>query len=227
MRHYLNKLRLNLGIKRRILNHPVTNQIVASFITPRRLKLRSVPLVSLLPPGQQILLQALPFTPWDTPFNDLVPLCFLACSVRPKRILEIGTACGRATLSLALNNPAATVVSYDINPSAGAYIKGHPLASRIELRLMDVHQDVGKLRSEPPFDFIFIDGDHAEQAVRRDSELAFSVLAPQGMICWHDYANCNWLLGLYAVPEVLADLAKTRDIVSIEGSTLAVFRNQP
>ena len=36
------------------------------------------------------------------------------------------------------------------------------------------------------FDFIFIDGDHCADGVRQDTELAGSLIADNGLICWHD-----------------------------------------
>ncbi len=226
MRDLLRHIRLNTGIKRKILTHPLTEMIVACWIKPHRLTLPVVPLSSLLrESGLQITLQQLHLTQSDSPYNDVVPLCFLAASLHPRRILEIGTGRGTTTAILALNHPNATIVTYDINPAAHENLRKSPLASRIDMRLIDIHQDLERLRAEPPFDFIFVDGEHLESSVRRDSELAFSLLAPKGMIVWHDYSNSGWLLGYNGVAEALADFAKTYKLATIEGTVLAVYKS--
>ncbi|MBI5830162.1 MAG: class I SAM-dependent methyltransferase [Chloroflexi bacterium] len=225
MKEFLRNLHLNTGFKHRILMHRITEVFISSFITPHRLRLRPVPLASLATnPDTQIVLTNLPMNRNDSPYDDVAPVCLLAVSKQARRVLEIGTCRGRTTLSLALNLPSAAIVTYDIAPNAGAYLRGHPLAARIEMRVKDIHTDVARLRSEPPYDFIYVDGDHMGENPRRDSELAFSLLAPKGMIVWHDYANWGWALGLNTVPETLAEFARTRDIVAIERTVLAAYQ---
>jgi predicted O-methyltransferase YrrM len=41
----------------------------------------------------------------------------------------------------------------------------------------------------PPVDAVFIDGDHSSEVVRHDSELARDIVAPGGIIIWHDAGN--------------------------------------
>jgi predicted O-methyltransferase YrrM len=38
-------------------------------------------------------------------------------------------------------------------------------------------------------DAVFIDGDHSEEVVVHDSDLALSVVRPGGLVIWHDYAS--------------------------------------
>jgi len=38
------------------------------------------------------------------------------------------------------------------------------------------------------FDLIFVDGSHAASYVRSDSEKALAMLAPGGLLLWHDYS---------------------------------------
>ena len=37
-------------------------------------------------------------------------------------------------------------------------------------------------------DLVFVDGDHSYEAVKNDSEKALRMLAPGGIILWHDFA---------------------------------------
>jgi len=39
------------------------------------------------------------------------------------------------------------------------------------------------------FDFVFIDGGHAYPIVKRDTENAYRMLKPDGVVVWHDYAS--------------------------------------
>jgi predicted O-methyltransferase YrrM len=41
----------------------------------------------------------------------------------------------------------------------------------------------------PVVNAVFIDGDHSSEVVRHDSDLARAVVAPGGLIIWHDYCN--------------------------------------
>ena len=38
-------------------------------------------------------------------------------------------------------------------------------------------------------DFVFIDADHGMSYVKSDSDNAFSMLSPQGVVLWHDYGG--------------------------------------
>lgn len=42
------------------------------------------------------------------------------------------------------------------------------------------------LHEHGAFDLVFIDGDHSSTGVMLDTELAAKILAPRGVICWHD-----------------------------------------
>ena len=41
----------------------------------------------------------------------------------------------------------------------------------------------------PECDAIFIDGDHSEEAVARDSDLSLSIVRSSGVVIWHDATN--------------------------------------
>src|SRR5436309_3996246 len=68
MRSWINKGRLNLGLKRRILKHPVMDEIIGSFFAPKRLKLPTVELSDLTGrKAEQVSLLMLSMNDWDTP----------------------------------------------------------------------------------------------------------------------------------------------------------------
>jgi spermidine synthase len=222
----LQRLRLNLGIKRFLTRNFLVQGFVNNVIAKNRLKLPTVELVDITEPGESVSIRTLPQKPWDTPYDDIVALCAIAKTIKPRRILEIGTARGRTTLLLSDNCPEAEVITYDIDPNAGGYFKTlDPPPSRIRAINCDFQSDASRLREGDKFDFIFIDANHVENAVRADSELAFDLLAPGGVIVWHDYGNSDYLFGYNRVPEVLATLAVERRICGVNGSELAFYRS--
>ena len=228
MRALFHKARLNLGLKRVFVYHPVSSKILTLF-APRRLHLPEVDFISFLGRPPPIIAQLYsPARTMNTEAGDLVPLCSLAAAIDARRILEIGCSWGSGSVNLALACPDARLVTYDINPSAGDFIRAAPAAvrDRIEIRLTSFPTDAPRLAAEPPFDFIFVDAEHTAPAVRADTELALRCLAPGGMIAWHDYHHTGheWLDGSNHVPEVLNDLGKRLPLRHLAGSALAVWR---
>ncbi len=223
----LQRLRLNLGIKRFLTSNFLVQSFVANVLTKHRLKLPTVELTELSEPEGSVVVRILPLHPWDTNYNDIVALCAIARKTKPRRIMEIGTARGRTTLLLSDNCPSAEIFTYDIDPNAGSYFKTlNPPSTQIRLNICDVQSDTARLRDGEKFDFIFIDANHVESAVRADSTLAFDVLAPNGVILWHDYANSDYLFGYNRVPEVLAELALERRLCGVSGTSLAVYQSK-
>ena len=222
----LQRLRLNLGIKGFLTNNPIVQAVVRNVFTPNRLKLPAVQLTDIAEQGGAVSIRILPLNLWDTPYDDVVALCAIARKVKPRRILEIGTARGRTTLLLSDNCPDAEVITYDIDPNAGSYFKSlNPLSTKIRSVICDFQSDASRLKEGEKFDFIFIDANHGESAAKGDSELAFALLATGGAIAWHDYCNSDYLFGYNRVPEVLSDFALKRKIYGVIGTNLAVFHS--
>lgn len=129
-----------------------------------------------------------------------------------KRVLEVGSYAGLSTVCLA--RTAERVMCVDTFDGRGT---AHPadtlsmfkrnlerygvadqvewiratLAEAIKLRVIDIARGESDLFLDrvTPFDLIFIDGDHSEAAVRADIEAALPLLAPGGLIAFHDYRN--------------------------------------
>jgi hypothetical protein len=128
-------------------------------------------------------------------------------------IVEIGTFDGRTTLNLAVNGRAqAHVVTLDLPPDDRAL---YALAPG-ERQYVDKPQPGARFRDcAPPwqaaapritqllgdsatFDWtpyagraglVFVDGSHAYDYVRKDSETAMRLVAKGGMVLWHDYGR--------------------------------------
>jgi hypothetical protein len=155
-----------------------------------------------------------------------------------RTLFEFGTFEGRTTLQLALNAPEEAIVytldlpdewgatrfrrAYPEEGSArqgkvGARFNGCPEGRKIERLLTDsaaIHID--HLRGR--VDFIFVDGDHGYDYVKIDSENAFSMLSPQGVVLWHDYGGMWSAVGRY-----LREIAGQKKLYHLQETSLVVY----
>ena len=124
--------------------------------------------------------------------------------VRPKAMLEIGTARGGSLLAFTrLCAPDAHIVSLDL--PQGPFGGGYPLwkvplykafarpGQRLDLVRGDSHSastfaHIQSLLAGRKLDFLFIDGDHRYEGVRSDFETYTSLMRPGGIIALHDVA---------------------------------------
>jgi hypothetical protein len=189
----------------------------------------------VLPPIDTISLSGLGFV---VPYTLLATI---ASACRPKKIFETGTFRGVSALTMALNAPQADVYTLDLSPqstpneiqtlskgdrewvrlsrtSIGFAFQNHPAVARI-------HQLYGNsLTFQPPpeldnTDLCFIDAGHSLQCVQADTETAFKILAPNGVIVWDDY---TWFTG--GVNKYLTTLSKSLPLHRITGSQLVLYR---
>ena len=114
-------------------------------------------------------------------------LSFLLEIIKPRRILEIGTAYGYSALFFARKLPEAHITTIDRNihmiPVASSNFEDRPEGNRIDFRIGDaesmLEEMVEEMNADPqsyePFDFVFIDAgkshyrdffDKAEQLAR-------------------------------------------------------------
>ena len=81
------------------------------------------------------------------------------------------------------------------------------------------HQEyIGKI------DLIFIDGGHTYSVVKNDSEKSFDMLSKNGIILWHDYVPGKQ--SAKDVVKYIHEISKNKKICSINGTTLAYFKNE-
>lgn len=197
--------------------------------------LRMVSVESLFPGirGQEAALRLIPATSYNISWEELLTLCLLVRAMSPSVLFEFGTFDGRTTLHLALNS-AKTAVIHTLDIQGGEFSFGSDAAYFQTLRVgehfldsperakIQMHAGDSRALDFRPFsgavDFIFIDGDHAFKAVLSDSQAAFSMARPGGIVVWHDYR----LVG--DVTRALVELAADRDLVNLEGTSLVVWR---
>lgn len=126
-----------------------------------------------------------------------------------KRVLEIGSYCGLSTVCMARTAEHVTAVDY---------FDGRGTPQPMDT-LEDFRRNIGRygvankvavcLPHEPlplaEYDFAFIDGAHDYESVQHDIRRACGVLAPGGLIAFHDY-NAPMHPGIgQAISELVAD----------------------
>lgn len=202
---------------------------VDSFLTPMLGYRHYLPVAVAeeLIPGfaeSRVTIVDLPRGPWSTPLVDTLTVVKSAIGFGSKKLLEIGSYKGATAKLLAENTPATTEVwPLDHEAEHGSAYRGLPIESRIHRIVGSV--SVETLRPHGPFDFIFVDADHDYQSVWEHSMCAFEMLAPGGVILWHDYQHKDYLHGQGGVPEGLNAVQKAtgKSIVSIQGTTLCIY----
>jgi predicted O-methyltransferase YrrM len=166
---------------------------------------------------------------------------------RAGRIFEFGTCTGRTTYLMARNAPEDAVVETitldpgtladyrrnDADPDARKwekialseslntrfYYEGTPVAHKVRQHFGDstAFDETPLARS---CDLVFVDGSHAYSYVVSDSRKALAMVAPGGIVAWHDYSHrCP------GVFRALNELAKELPLLHVTGTTLVVYRD--
>ena len=118
---------------------------------------------------------------------ELMVLNKLVQRQNPKLIVEFGTFDGRTAMNFAANAPAAKIVTIDFAPQPRLF-DDTPAAANIACQFGDSTQfDVSAYRGKAGF--IFVDGGHDAPIVTSDTLKAFEMVAPDGVIVWHDYRD--------------------------------------
>lgn len=171
------------------------------------------------------------------PYESLC-LAALVRHVRPGCIFEFGTFRGQTTLLLARHGrPDARVYTLDLPPADGQRLAASPAEGD---RRYIFKPRIGECFAAAPergritqllgdslaFDFapyfgrcelVFVDAAHSYAFVRSDTASAFRMLAPGGVIVWHDYKP-----GCPGVVRALHEAARSHALVQIAGTSLVV-----
>lgn len=123
-------------------------------------------------------------------------------NIKPKNILEIGTAKGGSLfLFCCIASQNALIISVDL--PGGSFGGGYPSwklplynsfplnDQSLHLLRMDSHNkqtktEIKRLLNGKTFDFIFIDGDHSYNGVKTDFKMYKELLSKNGIIAFHD-----------------------------------------
>jgi len=134
--------------------------------------------------------------------EEIAELLRVLAKHKPKFILEIGTA-GGGTLFLfvRISSPDATIISIDL--PGGRFGGGYPEWRKTLYELFATHRQkihlirgdshalatlnmVEKILKGRELDFVFIDGDHKYDGVKRDFEMYRRLVGKGGIIAFHD-----------------------------------------
>lgn len=203
---------------------PYVDFALCLLLKRRRLALPQVDPGRLWPGFESapVTLRTLPKGDWSAPTNDMIVLLKLAAAAKPMRILELGSYRGYTAQGLLEHtSPDATLVAVDIDPQHGEAYLGTALEARIDRRVGAIGTDMFDADEAHSFDLVFVDADHRREAAEHDTEVAFEMVAPDGMVLWHDYSNWGWFTGDCGVPEVLNELAGSLPICHLTGSNIA------
>lgn len=166
---------------------------------------------------------------------DTRALLTLVGWLRPRNVLEIGTAAGHTTANLTAFTPPDAVIhtvglsarqagastveqGYEVPPDGqfGVWAGHFGLVHKVRFVTADSRQL--DFASFGPLDFVFLDGGHDFETVRSDSANAYSALRPGGILVWHDYGSATeWV----KVAEAVASLAFAEGVSVVEGTEIA------
>jgi len=176
--------------------------------------------------------------------------CILATLVSesaPKTIFEFGTLNGYSTVHLARNAPhGARVYTLDLPRDHRIMSPGQLTSHQAydDIKAINKAREIktGPLFSVPGYenvvqlygdsmtfdlseyygkiDFCFIDACHSYAYVRKDTENAFKMVSPEGVIVWHDFNDAH-----HDVFRLLNEIAAERKLFRIEDTSLAVYFN--
>lgn len=186
-------------------------------------------------------------TPGNTTDTEAILLAVLAKDATA--LFEFGTASGRTTYLWARNAPPEArvttltllpeqVAAYRAAPGDIDRARGNAVAESVFTRFLYSDTDVAakvtqlygdsKAFDERPYagrcDLIFIDGSHARSYVQSDTEKALRMLAPGGVVCWHDYRHPAVDPGCAGVFEYLNELQRTLPLVRLGETSVVAYR---
>ena len=159
------------------------------------------------------------------PLPELLTLAAICRYTQPQSVFEIGTYTGSSTLVMAINVPDSTeIVTLDLEPSetVGIAYRDTKYASKIRQlygnSLTFNYSDyLGKI------DFVLVDANHSYEYVKSDTEKAFALLRPGGVIVWDDYRWLDCHAECVGVTLCLNELQAKRKVFSITGTRFAIY----
>jgi predicted O-methyltransferase YrrM len=119
-------------------------------------------------------------------YEEILNLSYWLKGFKPNNILEIGTM--GSTFWIMSKLSTGKKVSIDIEPRDSVI---HHFMYGEDWKFFQGNSQTDEMFDKvknfcPQFDFIFIDGDHTYDGVRKDFEIYKKLLSPRGVICFHD-----------------------------------------
>jgi predicted O-methyltransferase YrrM len=109
-------------------------------------------------------------------------------------VVELGTGTAWSAVSLALDDPARRVVSYDpcVRPERQGYLGLVGVAVRERVELRDEPDSAGPRPGDPPVQLLFIDSSHERESVATAFRAWQDALAPDAVVVFHDYGHPDY-----------------------------------
>lgn len=206
-------------------NRPNLDLAFCTLFLKDRLQLPNLALSRYFPDfmTRAVRLHEIPRGNWSTPMNDVVMLLKIVLNAQPARLMEVGSFRGYTALLMAQHmHEEATLVTVDRVPDHGEAYRNAPEAGRIERRVGETSPEMFAHDESKSYDLIFLDAGHIYEEVRYDTELLLPLLADDGYLVWHDYANWGYFTRHNGVPEYLNELAASLPIAHIAGTDMAI-----
>lgn len=203
-------------------------------------------------PKKDVIIQSFSITPNNNVVgmtSDQEAWIISSLSKISKNIFEFGTCSGKTTYLMGLNSNADTEitsvtlsknnvcdvskqkedneVSYRNIINESIYSKFLFSGEEVENKIKVIFQNSLKFNHQEyigKMDLIFIDGGHTYSVVKNDSEKSFDMLSKNGIILWHDYVPGKQ--SAKDVVKYIHEISKNKKIFSINGTTLAYFKNE-
>jgi predicted O-methyltransferase YrrM len=175
--------------------------------------------------------------------TELLAVTAIARKVAPRRVFEFGTFMGSTTLHLARACPEAEIFTLDL-PNTDALSVPLERGDAVLNEWSTSNQDSRRFRGRPEaervhelygdsltFDFspykasmdlVFVDAAHDPVHAAADTRNALFMLAPRGVVLWHDYLRAPGVTA--AVAEVARTCGDDYEVVEIERTCVAVMK---
>lgn len=203
-------------------------------------QIRALPLARIFPGIERQAVEIGAIDPDTRHANhvDMLYVCAIARHHHARRIFEFGTYLGRTTYHLTLGADVEQVLTLDLPPSAGhgdnlhlgravrtvleRDLQGYFFrGGASERRIVQLHGDSRTFDYSPYYgsiDVVFVDGGHSYELIASDTERAFRMLRPGGVVIWHDFAPKS-----RDVVKFARELSMTRPLFWVRDTSLLVY----
>lgn len=133
-------------------------------------------------------------------------------------VVELGTGTAWTAISLALDDPARRVVSYDpcTRPEREVYLDLAGMGVRERIDLRDEPDSMGPRPGDAPVQLLFIDSSHERESVVTAFRAWQAALASDAVVVFHDHGHADYP----GVHDAVADL----DLSGQESGGVFVWR---
>ena len=162
------------------------------------------------------------------PLPELLTLAAICRYIKPRRIFEIGTYTGSSTLEMAINTSEETEIStLDLAPGEkiGSAFRETTYNAKIR-QLYGNSLTFDYTPYEHSTDLVLVDANHSYECVSSDTEKAFALLRPGGVIVWDDYRWLEVHSECAGVTRFLNEYQAKRPLFSIAGTRFAIYVDQ-